>query len=153
MAEWNETSQNRPRRQLPFNTDPSKDINILLLGETGVGKTTFINAFFNYLVYDTLDAALQGEMQVLIPSDFSVADSETHNLTKITIGIRDKNELCEENGQYQTQGCKSYLFSIGDRYLRLIDTPGVGDCRGVEQPRSNDTVRIRTVYLAQKYGP
>jgi GTPase SAR1 family protein len=137
MAEWNETSQNRPRRELPFNTDPSKDINILLLGETGVGKTTFINAFVNYLAYDTLDAALRGEMQVLIASAFSISDSETHHSTKITVGTRDKNELCEDNGQSQTQGCKSYLFSIGDRYLRLIDTPGIGDCRGVEQDDHN----------------
>jgi GTPase SAR1 family protein len=109
----------------------------LLLGETGVGKTTFINAFLNYLVYDNLDAALQGDTQVLIPSKFSVADNDTHKLTPITVGTRDKNELCEDNGQSQTQGCKSYLFSIGDRYLRLIDTPGVGDCRGVDKDNEN----------------
>jgi GTPase SAR1 family protein len=137
MAEWNERFYIKPRRKLPFNHDPSKDINILLIGETGVGKTTFINAFVNYIIYDTLDAALRGQMQVLIPSVFSVADSETHNSTTITVGTRDKNELCEENGQSQTQGCKSYLFSIGDRYLRFIDTPGVGDCRGVEQDNDN----------------
>jgi hypothetical protein len=109
----------------------------LLLGETGVGKTTFINAFANYLVYDDLDAALQGEMQVLIPSKFSVADASTHEPTTITVGTPDNNELCEENGKSQTLGCKSYLFSIGNRYLRLIDTPGIGDCRGVERDNKN----------------
>jgi GTPase SAR1 family protein len=37
------------------------DINILLLGPTGVGKTTFINAFANYLVYNSLDEAIEGQ--------------------------------------------------------------------------------------------
>ena len=34
-----------------------RDINVLLLGATGVGKTTFINAFANYIVNDTLQQA------------------------------------------------------------------------------------------------
>jgi GTPase SAR1 family protein len=127
----------RQGRPLPFNPNPERDINILLLGETGVGKTTFINAFVNYLVYDTLDAALQGEMQVLIPSAFAIADAQTHTPTTITVGSPDDNEVGKDNGQSQTKGCKSYLFSLGDRYLRLIDTPGIGDCRGVEQDNKN----------------
>ncbi|CAF3355793.1 unnamed protein product [Rotaria socialis] len=137
MAESRESSQDTSRNRIPFNHNPGKDINILLLGETGVGKTTFINAFANYLTYNTLMAALSGEMQILIPCVFSVSDSDTHTHTPIKVGSHDDNELCEDNGKSQTQGCKSYLFSIGDRFLRLIDTPGVGDCRGVEQDNKN----------------
>ena len=136
MAASDETSQTKLRHRLQ-NQDPEKDVNILLLGETGVGKTTFINAIANYLSYDTLDEALNGKMKILIPSCFSVSDSETHRLTKITVGSPDNNEACEDNGQSQTQGCKSYLFPIGERCLRLIDTPGIGDCRGVEQDNKN----------------
>ena len=137
MAECDENSSCRSYQRNLSHRNPKKDINILLIGETGVGKTTFINAFANYLVYDDLHSALRGDMQVLIASAFSVCDKETYAQTTITVGTRDKNELCEDNGQSQTQGCKSYLFPIGDRYLRLIDTPGVADCRGIQQDNEN----------------
>lgn len=33
--------------------------NLLILGETGVGKSTWINAFANFITYDTLEDAIQ----------------------------------------------------------------------------------------------
>lgn len=113
------------------------DLNILLLGETGVGKTTFINAFVNYLTYNSLKEAMKGDMVVIIPAAFTITDPETYESQVIKIGTPDTNENNVEDGQSKTQGCKSYIFSIGNRNLRLIDTPGIGDTRGVDQDAKN----------------
>jgi hypothetical protein len=107
------------------------------MGETGVGKSTVINAFANYLIYNTLNDAMRGEMQVLIPSKFSMIDPRTFQDRIISIGNSNEDEQCEEIGQSCTQVCRSYIFPIGNRILRLIDAPGIGDVRGLDQDKEN----------------
>ncbi|KAB0792272.1 hypothetical protein PPYR_14231 [Photinus pyralis] len=113
-----------------------RDINVLLLGETGVGKSTFINAFFNYLTYPTLKQARKGNLVTLIPAKFTIAD-ENYEERIIQVG-EDNNELIEV-GVSATQSCRSYVYPIqgGKFRIRLIDTPGIGDTRGINQDNIN----------------
>ncbi|KAG9067743.1 hypothetical protein KI688_011330 [Linnemannia hyalina] len=109
------------------------EINILLLGETGVGKSTFINAFANYLRYDSLEIAEKMEMTTLIQSKFEIEG------TTVIAGSPDpdQNEKLKD-GQSSTQCCRSYVFPLNDDIkIRLIDTPGIGDTRGVKHDREN----------------
>lgn len=114
----------------------SNDINILLLGETGVGKSTFINAFANYLEYENFNSAEKETVRVLIPAQFTITNQKFEQQT-IKIG-KDKNEN-EEVGQSATLGARSYVFPINrdNTRIRLIDTPGIGDTRGIDQDQEN----------------
>ncbi|XP_054152484.1 uncharacterized protein LOC128951256 [Oppia nitens] len=121
-------------------------INILLLGETGVGKSTFINIFANYLSYDTLEQAVNGDPVCLIPTQFLISDAD-YNQTLITYGQVDENESCNVEGESVTRGCVTYCFTHDCHTIRLIDTPGVGDTRGLDQDKDNLDCILR--FIAQ----
>lgn len=115
-----------------------KEINVLLLGETGVGKSTFINAFVNYLVFDSLQQAEQNQPVVLIPISFLLTTGHDFKEVMVKFGNVDSNEDFEHEGQSVTQHCRSYVFDLSDRLrLRLIDTPGINDTRGIDQDDEN----------------
>jgi len=108
------------------------------LGETGVGKSTFINAFVNYLKFETLEQAERGEPAVLIPVSFLVTLGDNFDEFIVKFGNDDVNEDFEHEGQSVTQHCKSYIFDLNHQTsLRIIDTPGIGDTRGVAQDMKN----------------
>ena len=123
------------------NLKPYREMNLLILGETGVGKSTFINAFINYLTFETLDEAIANDgLQWIIPCSFSTQfldqDGSFHQ-QDIRIGDG-KDEVDGSGGQSATQATTVYRIQMGsDLIVRLIDTPGIGDTRGVEQDRKN----------------
>ncbi|CAF3942348.1 unnamed protein product, partial [Rotaria sp. Silwood1] len=124
----------RPPRRRPSSL--VTEMNVLLVGETGVGKSTFINAFANYLKFNTLQQAEHGEVVVLIPVSFVITVGDKFEQFMVKFGDVDSNENYEH--QSVTQQCKSYLFDLNDRLrLRLIDTPGIGDKRGIIQDREH----------------
>ncbi|CAF4077276.1 unnamed protein product, partial [Adineta steineri] len=113
-------------------------INILLLGECGVGKSTFINAIMNYFQFDTIEKARNGQPIALIPVAFTLTVGDEFNERHIQYGDLDLNEDHFHPGQSFTQQCRSYIFPIGKRTkIRFIDTPGMGDTRGFNQDDVN----------------
>ncbi|PWY73136.1 hypothetical protein BO94DRAFT_525086 [Aspergillus sclerotioniger CBS 115572] len=130
-------------KQYMDQVEPLPELNVLILGETGVGKSTFINAFLNYLLYETLDDALDAEsLNWLIPCSFSTQNSSPDDPrgeiieTKVEVGMSD-DEHSALDGQSATQTTAIYPFQLGDVTVRLIDTPGIGDTRGVEHDKKN----------------
>jgi len=117
----------------PKQNQNKKEINILILGETGVGKSTWVNAFANYVMYGNLQEAEREEIICLIPSSFTMTD-DNYQEKLITIG-QDNNESFVK-GQSATQYPRAYILE-GEYKIRLIDTPGIGDTRGIEQDKKN----------------
>ncbi|KAI1798590.1 hypothetical protein F4811DRAFT_566311 [Daldinia bambusicola] len=91
--------------------------------------------------FPELNILILGEMG-LIPCSFSTQsvnkdDPEGRLIErKIEIGSSE-NEHDGTAGQSATQETTVYPFQLGNTTVRLIDTPGIGDTRGVEQDRRN----------------
>ena len=94
--------------KIEFNPEESKKaIIILVIGETGSGKTTLINSFVNALMEVTLGYNFR--YTLVYDKKLSQAHSQTQEVTMYN--IKAKNGKC----------------------YKLIDTPGYGDVRGIAQ--------------------
>ena len=96
---------------------PIKEYKLLLVGETGSGKTSFLNLICN-------TAVIQSNFNYKLDS------------------FQDFNDIQLENAashpmQSKTSGAKLYKAKLCGLSLGIIDTPGFGDSRGIEQDKEN----------------
>lgn len=88
---------------------------------SGVGKSTWINAFANYLTYETLEDALESELIYLVPTEFSITDANYEEV-KISIGEETEQEQFVV-GESATRSPKIHSFAYKGGRLNIIDTP------------------------------
>lgn len=100
---------------------------VLLMGETGSGKSTFINYLTNYFGNGTLNS-----LKVMIPNRFYIEPTEKDHAGH--------NEADPTNPTVsQTQECSSYSFRGDRERYRFIDTPGFSDTsNSVNHSTDND---------------
>ena len=112
-------------------------MNIILLGKSGIGKSTWINSFFNYLMHDSFEAAANyGPVYAPVCTKFHIANQNiaTDNIEErlITIQIGKQENHCEEyeSGNVNASATKmpmSHRLEArdGNYIITLIDTPGI----------------------------
>ena len=118
------------------NLREATEINILLLGETGVGKSTFINSILNYLQFENLqDAINEPQLFYALPTSFPITDE---NFQQILVKIGEDEDEKFETGKSSTKYPKAHVFNFENgNKIRIIDTPGIGDTRGIEEDQKN----------------
>uniref|UniRef100_A0A914QMB6 AAA+ ATPase domain-containing protein n=1 Tax=Panagrolaimus davidi TaxID=227884 RepID=A0A914QMB6_9BILA len=120
-----------------------KKVNIAVIGQSGVGKSTLLNAIANYLKYETAkDAYEKDNLEYIIPCQFKVFYPDFSEKL-ISIGMPDENEKYEETVLSTTQECKEYSFEFNGYKINFIDTPGLSDTSGIEKDAKN-LEKIRT---------
>ena len=91
---------------------------MLLIGETGSGKTSFLNLLCNSAVIQKLG--------------FERGLSELGRFNDIELENAHARKM-----ESKTLGAKLYNVKLGDLNIGIIDTPGFGDSRGMEEDKKN----------------
>ena len=105
---------------------PVDELTILLLGQTGCGKSSLLNLLHNFeaVVQNGIEA-LKGEVKDFVDPRFE----------------RNSNDRTVS----QTAAATAYPVTLGPLHLRIVDTPGFGDTRGLEVDKEHATKIVNCI--------
>lgn len=115
--------------------DKDKNIRIVFLGITGSGKSTLINAFYNFSQGKKWNDPVK---HFPVPTEFQECNVDIYKNNKI-------EDL--QGGQLNsvTQAPSEYISQARCYTLSMIDCPGAADQRGIEQDRTNNLMIAETL--------
>ena len=119
---------------LNFIWTPSHPYKMLLIGETGSGKTSFLNLLCNSKLFEELGTKVDAAKldRIRHYNDLKIEDSTARAMAS------------------KTSEAKLYKTELYKMNMTVIDTPGFGDSRGLEQDKVN-VKKIIDVLRGEEY--
>ena len=126
---------------------------MLLIGETGVGKSIWINAFANYCMFDSLQEAVQAGGLFPITCTFEITDPQTREpitISSVADGTSATSQTAEV-GESVTRVPGVYRFEYENTQITVIDTPGLMDTRdtpghAIDKEHVSNILRVLSAY-------
>ena len=123
-----------PEKELT-NTEINRSSNIMVIGETGVGKSTWLHCFINYLQ----GIQIEEKNRYYLFNEKKLQDEYEKKYGKKTSGC----SVTDRPAIYNIEPTVAF-----NNPIRLIDTPGFGDVRGEEYDK-NITEYINELFTYQ----
>lgn len=107
--------------QLKAHFGERRRFTLLVMGQTGSGKTSFLNFLGN------LDHLKQDDL----------SEAGLRSFVRKTIADESLEHAKDDAMASKTSGAKIYQVRVGPLHLTIIDTPGFGDSRGLEEDKKH----------------
>lgn len=112
-----------------------KNTSIMVIGETGVGKSTLVNMIASYLTKSTVE-----KPYIVIPNKFHPIPSDK----KYT----NSEDDVQNRKKAQTQKATTYSFPHNGGVFSIVDTPGMNDPEGNQKDEKNLEIIIEAAEKA-----